>query len=175
MPVCSYPDSCTEFASKGSDRCSAHQIKKGEGKVEKKAVSKALADRAAAETLAAQRLLRNAEATRVSQARETAQAAKDEVMRTHRATWNAQVDAVVNQVLGIRATNPDANAGNNRGGTPPGANNTAGGTDNPVKLTTSGPMAGVTKGDILNTMAGFDNSDSGFFKFRRSLVLVHCS
>jgi len=170
MPVCSYPIGCTDFASKGSDRCSAHQIKKGEGKIEKKAISKALADLAAAEALAALRLLRNAEAARVVQAQAAAQAAKAEVMRTHRATWNAQVDAVVNQVLGIRATNPNANAGNN-----PGDNNTAGGTDNPVVLSTSGPMAGVTKGDILKTMVGFDSSDSGSYKFRRSLVLVHCA
>jgi hypothetical protein len=38
----------------------------------------------------------------------------------------------------------------------------------------TGPTHGVSKGDIMPGMAGFDSSDSGKYKFRRSLVLVHC-
>jgi type II secretory pathway pseudopilin PulG len=167
--MCSYPLGCTEYAAKGSDRCSNHQIKKGEGKIEKKAVTKALADRQAAAALAAERARRDVEATKAAAAQQAALAAQQTVMRTHRAAWNTQIDAVVAQVLVLRATDPNANAGNNAVG------NTAGGTGNPVALNTTGPMAGVTKGDILQTMAGFDSSDSGLYKFRRSLVLVHCS
>ncbi len=94
-------------------------------------------------------------------------AVKSEIVRAHRQAWNQQIDAVVDQVMQLRITNPGANAGNNSNG------NTGGGTDNPLLLAMSGPTHGLTKGEILAGMTGFDNSDSRAFKFRSRQAFVH--
>lgn len=146
-----------------------HEIKKGEGKLDRQLVNKHKADKAAAETLAAQRAARDVAANKAAEADQALRLAKQQAITTNRSAWNTQIEAVVSQVLVLRQTDSSANAGNNKVG------NTLGGTGNPVQLTTSGPMAGLTKGDILKTMPGFDSSDSGLFKFRRQNVLVHCS
>lgn len=168
MPVCSFPD-CTLFCVANSNRCTEHQVKKGEGKLDQKRVSKYLADKQAAATLAATRAARNKAAQTAADAHEAGKLARQQAIATNRSAWSALIDGVVAQVQALRVLDPTANAGNNAVG------NTAGGTGNPVALSTTGPMAGLTKGDILRDMPGFDSSDSGLFKFRRQGVLVHCS
>ena len=99
------------------------------------------------------------------------------VISEHRQKWNALINASVKAVLDLRSSVPHANAGTNVWYNQKGQRITRvipGGTGNPIKLKTKGDMHGVTGGDITCGMAGFDNSDSGLFKFRRDGVLVHC-
>lgn len=170
MPVCSFPGGCTDYAVKGNVRCAAHQIRNGsDKKVESVELKKKQLADARAQALAEERGARNKVAQEKADADINRKALQQEVIRAHKQTWNAQVDAVVNQVLVLRLTDPGANAGNNAVG------NTPGGNGNPVSLVMTGATHGVSKGDITQAMAGFDSSDSGLYKFRRQAVLVHCA
>ena len=86
-------------------------------------------------------------------------------------TWNAQVKAVATQVNNLRHANPtrtNINAGTNAGlATIPG------GTGNPLTFSLPSNTLGIVKADVYHHMTGFDNSDSGSFKFRVDGVLVH--
>lgn len=170
MPVCSYPGGCNDYAIKNNDRCAAHLIKNGS---DKKAESVELKKRQLADARAQALATEQASRNQVAQEKATADIKRKElqaeVIRTHKQTWNAQVDAVVTQVLVLRLTDPNANAGNNAVG------NTLGGNTSPITLVMTGATHGVSKGDITRAMAGFDSSDSGMFKFRRQAVLVHCA
>lgn len=170
MPICSYPGGCTEYAVKGDVRCAAHLIRNAaDKKAESAALRKLKLTQAAAEARQAEQQRRNQVAQAKAEADRKRKAFQAEVIRTHRQTWNAQIDAVVAEVMTLRQADPNANAGNNTVG------NTAGGTGSPLALAMTGPTHGVTRADILSGMAGFDSSDSGMFKFRRQGVLVHCT
>lgn len=93
------------------------------------------------------------------------------VSRT-RADWNVKINEVVHKVLNLRTNNPGRggiNAGNNSG-----IGNTDGGTENPVILFVPHNTINIKASDVLKGMHGLDNSDSGYYKFRRKGVLVHC-
>lgn len=172
MPMCSYPLGCDQFAQKNSDRCSSHQVRNAsEKKAESAYVQKIQREEAARQEQEASRQARDGAAQKKRDADLVREQRQAEVIRTHRQTWNGQIDAIVTQVLALRHQNPGTagiNAGDNAAG------NTQGGTDSPVQLTMAGPTHGVRKSDIVNGMSGFDSSDSGFYKFRRQNVLVHC-
>ena len=168
MPKCSYPLGCEEYAAPKSDRCSAHAVAKGGQKAENQMVRRIKLDQEAARLRAAEQEARNKAAEIKRAQQEQLVTMRNEVIASHRRAWNILVDAIVSQVLALRLLDPKANAGNNAVG------NTMGGTDTPLTLTTGGAMHGVTKADIIRGMDGLDSSDSGIFKFRRSLVLVHC-
>ena len=171
MPVCSFPGGCTDYAVKGNVRCAAHQIRNGsDKKVESLELKKKQLADARAQAQAEEQAARNKVAQEKSDADIKRKALQQEVIRAHKQIWNAQVDNVVNQVLVLRLTDPNANAGNNAV-----VGNTLGGNGNPVSLVMTGATHGVSKGEITNAMAGFDSSDSGLFKFRRQGVLVHCA
>jgi len=172
MPKCTYPGpgGCPEFAVKGNVRCSKHLIRnQGDAKKESVEVRKLQMAKAEADRRADEQRERNRVAKVKADADQRRRELQAEVISAHRQTWNAQIDAVVGQVMALRVANPGANAGNNWNGT------TLGGNTNAIVLTTTGAMHGVTRADILHGMAGFDSSDSGMFKFRRSNVLVHCT
>ena len=79
--------------------------------------------------------------------------------------WNQQINAIVDQVKQLRAANPGRqgiNAGENAG-----AGDTLGGTENPIQLHLPANAYGIEMAEVLKTMAGFDQSDSGTYKFRR--------
>ncbi|MPZ45278.1 MAG: hypothetical protein GEV05_18165 [Betaproteobacteria bacterium] len=155
---------------KGNVRCSAHVIRNAsDRKVESAALKKMHAAEEVARKRKEEQDSRNKVAQQKAESDAKRKALQEDVIRQHRQTWNAQVDAVVSQVMLLRQTDPNANAGNNAVGS------TAGGTGNPVALVMSSPTHGVSKGDITRGMAGFDSSDSGLFKFRRKGVLVHCA
>ena len=97
-------------------------------------------------------------------------AAKEKKVKEIAVTWNAQVQAVVSQVLKLRRDNPTVhgiNAGNNAVG------NTLGGTNNPVKFVVPANDFKITNAEVYAKMNGFEGSDSGSFKFRVSEVFVH--
>ena len=164
MPICDFPG-CREYAQAKHTRCSLHakanakELKAAQALIDAERKKEQEAEELAARSQLAQKKA-DAEANR--------RAFQAEVIRQHRQTWNAQVDAVVHQVLALRVTHPNANAGVNPGGT------TLGGNGNPVTLTMTGATHGVSKADVLAGMAGLDSSDSGYYKFRRKDVLVHC-
>lgn len=171
MPVCSYPGpgGCKEYAMKGNVRCEAHLIKNAsDRKAESAHVQKLIRTEEAAALNKAERAARDMKAQQAAEAYENLKALRAEVIRTHKALWSAQVADIVAEVEVLRVNDPNANAGQNPGGT------TAGGVDNPLTLTFSGPTHGLGKGDVTRGMTGFDSSDKGVFKFRRSGVFVHC-
>lgn len=168
MPKCSYPLGCEEYAQPKSDRCSTHQVAKGGEKAESEMVRRIKLDQEAARLRAAEQDARNKTAEFKRAQQEQLATMRREVIASHRRAWNILVDAIVSQVVALRLLDPKANAGSNAVG------DTLGGNENPLTLTTSGAMHGVTKADIIRGMTGLDSSDSGIFKFRRSLVLVHC-
>ncbi len=137
---------------------------------------------AAAAAAAQERIRRQVEQERLDNAARRAAAAlasqQAQLLATQRAevvsgyvrTNNAAVQAIATQVLLLRTQNPlvqGINAGNNAVG------NTAGGTGNPIAITIPANDYGITVADVAPRMTGFDNSDSGVFKFRVSGVLVH--
>jgi hypothetical protein len=164
MPMCDFPG-CQQYAQTKHTRCSAHA--KANAK-ELRAAQLVIDAEARKQQEAVELAARSQLAQKKADAEVDRREFQAEVIRRHRQTWNAQVDAVVSQVLALRVTHPNANAGNNPGG------NTLGGTGNPVTLTMTGATHGVGKADVLSGMAGLDSSDSGYYKFRRKEVLVHC-
>ena len=91
-----------------------------------------------------------------------------------KASWNQQVQGVVQQVKTLRSQNPTVagiNAGNNAVG------NTSGGSNNPLELKLPSDAKGIAKGDIFPLMTGFDGSDSAGVKIRimdpKGNILVH--
>jgi len=90
-------------------------------------------------------------------------------MRDYVISGNRQVRVIVDQVLQMRIdhNNPGINAGRNNEG------DTEGGNENPLAINVPGNPHGITLGDVVRRMNGFDNSDSGLFKFRISGVFVH--
>lgn len=112
---------------------------------------------------------------------ESAKKAKEQEIVRIAATWNTQVTNVVNQVKELRKLNPGRdgiNAGNNANVNIDSAGNKGnkvipGGTNNPVAFSVPSNSHGITKADIAPKVNGFDNSDSGLFKFRRDGIFVH--
>lgn len=176
MPICNYPLGCTNYAVKGDVRCDSHRVRnETDRKNEKAVVKKHQVAEAGQKRNAEERAARDKRAQDISDRQERQAALRAEVIRTHKQTWSAQITAVFNQVVALRAHDPNANAGHNAVG------NTPGGNTNPIHLTLTGATFGVTPADICPGIAGFDTSDSGVFKFRRKStagnggdILIHC-
>ena len=129
-------------------------------------------EEAAARRNAEERAARDAAANRIAQKKLETDRLKGEAIDRIRADWNRQINAIVAEVKTIRSAHPTVsgiNAGDN------GAlGSTRGGTDSPVTLTVPANEYHIEKSEVLATMHGFDSSDSGYYKFRRDGVLVHC-
>lgn len=168
MPICTVEE-CTQYAAKKQTRC--HDHLSWTPKEVTAHARKLKLGREAAEKRQAEQDKRNQKsATKIAQHKRATEF-KAEVMRSHKAEWEREINSIIAEVEKLRVTDPSANAGSNKGGT------TLGGTNNPLQLSLSGPTHGVTKGEILSSMHGFDSSDSGLFKFRRGsggTIFVHC-
>lgn len=176
MPMCNYPGGCENYAVRGGLRCDEHQLAKGKAaqKNESAELKKLQLARDAQVRNDAERAARDAAAQAVVARRQRIEAEQAEVIRGLKRDWSAQIQTVVAQVLVLRQSDPTANAGNNQVG------NTEGGTGNPIKLAMTGPTHNVTPNQVLTSIAGFDSSDSGVFKFRRKDpsnqdILVHAT
>ncbi len=115
---------------------------------------------------------RAAESARIAaleRAKALAKAAKLAEVRRVVAEQNARVQAIVTEVLALRAAHTGVsgiNAGNNAVG------NTEGGTDSPITIVVP---PGIDRSTVIRQMTGVDASDSGLIKFRVSDVLVHAT
>jgi membrane protein involved in colicin uptake len=87
------------------------------------------------------------------------------------ASWRADIGAAVDQVKALRHAKRQAGWDEDRvmrinAGTNAGAPSIPGGTNNPITFTVPRNDFGITKADVSTSIAGFDSSDSGLFKFR---------
>jgi uncharacterized Zn finger protein (UPF0148 family) len=177
MPDCQWKPKCELGPSKkpapgvrkvdGLMYCAAHGKKKEEQiKIEKEKVIEAQKLK--------ERQAEMAEMAKAAEKKRLAEEAKKAKIQEIKAQWNAQVQAVVQQVQQLRHNNPgvpNINAGNNPVG------NTPGGSNNPLQLNLAGDTKGAVKGDIFPLMKGFDGSDSAGIKIRiedpHGNILVH--
>ncbi len=175
MADCKWPGGC-KLGTGGkalpavakSTFCDKHRLKAQADeklKKEKEKAAKELADRQ-------DEMLEMAEKAKKTQA---AAEEKKKKIQQIKATWNQQVQGVVQQVKQLRAKHPDVdgiNAGSNDG-----VGDTAGGSKNPLELKLPSDAKGIAKGEIFPLMAGFDGSDSAGTKIRindsKGNILIH--
>jgi hypothetical protein len=87
------------------------------------------------------------------------------------ASWRADISAAVDQVKALRREKRNAGWSEEdvlriNAGTNPGAPAIPGGTSNPITFTVPRNEYDIKKADVSTSIAEFDSSDSGLFKFR---------
>jgi hypothetical protein len=102
---------------------------------------------------------------------------KDAKIIEIRMEWQTEINAIVEEVRGLRNKNPDAK--NINAGTNGAIGTTFGGTGNPLTLTVPKNDYKISSAEIFGGMNGIDSSDSGLVKYRKiddgGNILVHLS
>jgi membrane protein involved in colicin uptake len=133
-------------------------------------VKEASSGAAMKEKLAAGQAKREAAAAEAVKSNERARQ-KAAKVREIAAIWRADIGVAVDQVKALRRAKRNEGWDEDRvmginAGTNPGAPSIPGGTNNPITFTVPRNEFGITKADVSTSIAGFDSSDSGLFKFR---------
>lgn len=145
-------------------------VKQKEAREKEERAAKALESNRAAE--AKRQADRNATAQSKANKEREKQAQVSQYNNERKISWNASINAIVSDVLRLRDDNPNRNGIN--AGKNGGLATIDGGSENPLQLNMPQPQGAATKGAIIKNMGGMKDSDSGYFKFDRKGVFVHC-
>jgi hypothetical protein len=177
MTVCNYPE-CNNYTRNSKTlRCDDHILRNElERKKEAAFFSKRDRETASRDKNDKAKIARNEKSKKTLRLQGIARDRKAEIVNKYKALWAGWIQDSEDRVNALRATKPQANAGENSGAT-----DIPGGLKNEISLRMSGQTHGATIADVCHSIRGYDSSDKGLFKFRRvsaagngKNILIHC-